>query len=1355
MIFKTFNNDIDKISAKWGIFGKSFYDFVDIANKRRIKIDDLITYHGMSLEEAKNEVGSLWSNLFPSKKDLQIDIDSLIPEFDTDSARLALEELQNIQAEINRTKGSWDDYHDKFKDGKEYLLDYAKTNNVLESSVDDVKQANQSARDAAIAHNAALKQQTLSAKAGAVAMKALAVAGNMAAMWAITKGIELAISAIDKYIVTNEERLKQQEEIISKLQEEISAHESKINSLEDLQEKIKETNGEQSKMLALSEDINNVLGEGQSKILEQADAYAVLSEQISRAIEQEIEYQNRANLLKRNAEYAAAGYVTVTDTTGFNQKLTFSDLFARTNMVTYRTPGEKDIKQKFSNTVGEYYNQLVKEFINSGGILTREESAKLILEAIENVNNFTYAGGEGGYDDINISEDELKANLNETLEHLYNVYDYYINNGESFLSANDKRNIVTSYFLNNIGELDDIEIANRLASIFDSLDDMGEEINGKFSDYYNALTNDVADDEVGIYNILADDFEKMKSEYPEFATILDWYFNDMITRLQQNAKKANLESQKLSFYDIFNAESFSDSAKTLKELAISGEISPSVLQSTKVYRQLLEDTGLTAEEAIKKIREIAIGESSISDIMGSLQSHAKLINKVNDEISSNGQISFDTLQSIAQSYPTLEKYVTNYLNGVEGASEDLINTLNEGYKTDLDNYSEYYTIKQANDEIWWDDYVTNTNSWVNQVANAYKVDLVNYTSYLEAKQDIENRIAQAKERAEKAKSEREKAKPTLASMASGLLGATHNKNMNDFSSFSSSIEHSAQVEVDYLSKLLEEIVNSFESGIQGTTNNISDLFKSTDFIGGSSSSTSTDSYKKAFDDQLATLKHQLAMNQITEAQYYNTLDKLNKQYFANRKEYLSEYRQYEEEVYKGLLSVQKDSLDAINDLIDLRKEMIKDIKQDEIDALEKVIEAEKEKLDAINKSIDARKKAIELLKDEKTHDEEMAERNKAISDIQIQIDRLKLDNSASAQKKRRELEEELAEKQKDLADYITDYEYDKAMEALDNEADIAEQEYEQLEENLNNQIDAIQSYLDDEKQLLLDATNDINGMNKSLFDNMKNWAYETTGSVQEVVEKWKEAQKALELYNSTNNVSGIKTTLEESNYNNKVVNNNAGTVNTSGGSSGTGSNNITSSNHNTSTTATTTPKSTRYHTVQSSADTMWNLAKKYYGDGTKWTKIQQANGGIDPRSLRIGQRLIIPYKNGTKKVPENQLALYDEVGEELILRANGQGKLGVLTKGSSVIPADLTENLMKWGEMNPDLLTQNLNVNVPPVNIPNFERKELVPVVNIGDININGNMGNLTKSDLNEFRKGIVNDVYESMQKNRVKSGRY
>ena len=40
--------------------------------------------------------------------------------------------------------------------------------------------------------------------------------------------------------------------------------------------------------------------------------------------------------------------------------------------------------------------------------------------------------------------------------------------------------------------------------------------------------------------------------------------------------------------------------------------------------------------------------------------------------------------------------------------------------------------------------------------------------------------------------------------------------------------------------------------------------------------------------------------------------------------------------------------------------------------------------------------------------------------------------------------------------------------------------------------------------------------------------------------------------------------------------------------------------------------------------TMCDLAKKYYGDGTRWKEIQAANGGVNERKLQIGSTLVIP-----------------------------------------------------------------------------------------------------------------------------------
>lgn len=54
--------------------------------------------------------------------------------------------------------------------------------------------------------------------------------------------------------------------------------------------------------------------------------------------------------------------------------------------------------------------------------------------------------------------------------------------------------------------------------------------------------------------------------------------------------------------------------------------------------------------------------------------------------------------------------------------------------------------------------------------------------------------------------------------------------------------------------------------------------------------------------------------------------------------------------------------------------------------------------------------------------------------------------------------------------------------------------------------------------------------------------------------------------------------------------------------------------------------STRYHTVGSN-DCLWNLSKRYYGDGSRWRKIYNANRdiiGSNPNLIYNGTRLVIP-----------------------------------------------------------------------------------------------------------------------------------
>ncbi len=48
--------------------------------------------------------------------------------------------------------------------------------------------------------------------------------------------------------------------------------------------------------------------------------------------------------------------------------------------------------------------------------------------------------------------------------------------------------------------------------------------------------------------------------------------------------------------------------------------------------------------------------------------------------------------------------------------------------------------------------------------------------------------------------------------------------------------------------------------------------------------------------------------------------------------------------------------------------------------------------------------------------------------------------------------------------------------------------------------------------------------------------------------------------------------------------------------------------------------------VIAAGDTLWDLAKQFYGDGELWKKISEANGNPDPRRLMVGKELQVPAK---------------------------------------------------------------------------------------------------------------------------------
>lgn len=179
MIFKTFDSNIDKISSKWGMFGHSFNDIgtaiigrINDINKAFQATDDIVG-------SIKNS-DSIWKRLYPNKESIKeqlIDVDNLIPEIDKNKFDFDgwINDLNAVDKQVKAGALSWQDYSNKLNDNEKWIAKWGQETEGQIRTQSDLVKANQQARASALAHNEAIKAQTLSAKAGKVALQALAM----------------------------------------------------------------------------------------------------------------------------------------------------------------------------------------------------------------------------------------------------------------------------------------------------------------------------------------------------------------------------------------------------------------------------------------------------------------------------------------------------------------------------------------------------------------------------------------------------------------------------------------------------------------------------------------------------------------------------------------------------------------------------------------------------------------------------------------------------------------------------------------------------------------------------------------------------------------------------------------------------------------------------------------------------------------------------------------------------------------------------------------------------------------------------------------------------------------------------
>lgn len=582
---------------------------------------------------------------------------------------------------------------------------------------------------------------------------------------------------------------------------------------------------------------------------------------------------------------------------------------------------------------------------------------------------------------------------------------------------------------------------------------------------------------------------------------------------------------------------------------------------------------------------------------------------------------------------------------------------------------------------------------------------------------------------------------------------------------------------DTLRQKSQEITNSIK-------NDQADLIKQTDLYQSkldSAAGGAAAAYKKVQDaankagksGRGSTKKQTDATKKLTEA--------LKEEYKAQKAILDAQKKQFQ--ARKEALAKEKsdlaDAKEAIQDLVDMTMKMLKQEYQNRVDILEKQIDALEEdlsdqqdklekaynkqtealenQLDAFNEKIEAQKEYLKLQKEEQEHAEELSEKNQAIADVQAQLEELRYDNSAAAQKKRLELLDELNGAQKDLTDYQNQYDYDTKVDGLDKEQsafqqqieneknalkDRYDQEKQQIEDTYNAKIDAlnkekdyIKNTLMEEYNLYQEAINLIQGKSQDFYNRLIEFNRVYGSHIDsDIIIMWGKAYDALSKYGYLGNtvqeiLDGISYRTEEIVKENaaiedsiKSIENQLDALKTKYDAATAAAKQLAAAND----------------AATQSANNLAAARANAANAGNTTTVSKPAKGSsVSSGSTRVSaHQTMAVFHEGTNYVKKANTWLDDMLG----LAPNETA--AILKEGEAIIPdynnpANPSSNF-SYGKM-----AESMSKSAGYTNNSNDNSAS----VSIGDIVIQGNADNGVVEKLDKIRKQIVDDVFKTMNK--------
>ena len=575
--------------------------------------------------------------------------------------------------------------------------------------------------------------------------------------------------------------------------------------------------------------------------------------------------------------------------------------------------------------------------------------------------------------------------------------------------------------------------------------------------------------------------------------------NPKLTREQKDTKIAGLDEQvrKLEEDILILNDTIQENATGLSGASEenqaykqkASELNDEVYVLTGSTNDLTGETGDLADG----MEDVTGQAEAMANTLEGLTSKEADLESVQKEIKDQGYISSETIAKLTKSYPELNSLLMQYQAGV-ASTTDVIEALQSSYDDDLKEYKLYIAEKNSSDSSFYQKILNDSRTAVDAFSENYGIDLDNFTTLAEAKLAVESALIEE-----------------LSTMWGEYYNATTDSLTTDYAEKQRNLQYitdpkERQKQLDEMKEI--ETLLGKRQGMVKEFEDITSGFKTN--IQGADDDSGTDAKIEEFNELYRQLQYRRDMNLMSEAEYYDELEKLNKQYFANSKKYLEQYQQYEVEIYQGREQLWKDEFDKRLDnskkWIERRKELDDWGSDSEILALLRVkayleqyyADAKKnhtEYVDDIKAELDTVVDSLATMQNEiiKTFKEGYGE--SLISDIQDKIDSLenkrlndstisRLESQIEAEKERLELLEDQAgeeekltaeiqkqkeliaglQRQKDIRVYSAEkgwtWEQDR-QKIVEEQTKLTEMEADLQKEQIQSIIDSLEEKLDD------------------------------------------------------------------------------------------------------------------------------------------------------------------------------------------------------------------------------------------------------------------------------------------------------